>query len=266
MDYDRLVRFLLDPARTTPVFRRSLRLLPNDALRNSGLNPGEIANMVSAVAKVNIVMAAPPGLENLSEPCFAGGTSIATMHGQKRVEELAVGDTVRTMLSGKPQPIVWIGHRTVDCTRHPMPQLVWPVRVAAGAFGRSLPARDLLLSPDHAVYADGVLIPVKYLVNSETIAQVPCDSVTYYHLELPRHDVVLAEGLPAESYRDTGTGDRANFANGGPPIALYPDFSPRVWQAEGCAEQIVTGPKLDAVRELLARTARRKRAARKRAA
>jgi T5SS/PEP-CTERM-associated repeat protein len=197
-------------------------------------------------------------------PCFAAGTRIMTVAGEKTVESLVAGDTVRTVLGGKPQPIVWIGHRSIDCSRHPQPRQVWPVRVAAGAFGRGLPARALYLSPDHAVYADGVLIPVKYLVNGETIAQVPCDSVTYYHLELPRHDVVLAEGLPAESYLDTG--DRGNFANGGRPIALYPDFSSRVWEAEGCAELIVTGPKLDAVRARLARTAGGKRAARKRAA
>ncbi|HVC62472.1 MAG TPA: Hint domain-containing protein [Acetobacteraceae bacterium] len=191
--------------------------------------------------------------------CFAAGTSIATPNGQKRVEELTAGNTVRTVLGGKPRPIVWIGHRRVDCTRHPKPRQVWPVRIAAGAFGRGVPARDLYLSPDHAVYADSVLIPVKHLVNGETIAQVPCDTVTYYHIELPRHDVMLAEGLPTESFLDTG--DRASFANGGRPIALHPDFSGRIREAEGCAELIVTGPRLDAVRRRLARTARRKRAA-----
>lgn len=196
--------------------------------------------------------------------CFAAGTRIATPDGLKLVEDLAVGDTVCAVLTGKPRPIVWIGHRTIDCTRHPKPAQVWPVRIAAGAFGRGQPARTLHLSPDHAVYVDGVLIPVKYLINDETIVQEPCDSVTYYHLELPRHDVVLAEGLPAESYLDTG--DRGNFANGGRPIVLYPDFSSRIWEAEGCAEIIIVGPKLDVVRARLARAARRKRAPGKRAA
>jgi hypothetical protein len=70
--------------------------------------------------------------------------------------------------------------------------------------------------------------------------------VTYYHVKLPRHAVILAEGLPAESYLDAG--DRSNFANGGGPIALYPDFSSRIWDAEGCAPLVVTGPQLDAAR------------------
>jgi len=51
------------------------------------------------------------------------------------------------------------------------------------------------------------------------------DEVTYYHVELDDHDLLLAEGLPVESYLDTG--DRSNFENGGGPIALHPDFSTR---------------------------------------
>ena len=64
--------------------------------------------------------------------------------------------------------------------------------------------------------------------------------------ELPNHSVLLAEGLPAESYLDTG--DRRNFANGGGAVALYPDFSSRVWEAAGCAPLVVSGPELEAAR------------------
>jgi len=95
-----------------------------------------------------------------------------------------------------------------------------------------------------------VLIPIKHLINGISIAQVPLDDVTYYHIELPRHDVLLAEGLPAESYLDTG--DRGNFDNGGCSVVLYPDFATRVWEAKGCAPLVVTGPELDAVRCRLA--------------
>ena len=91
-----------------------------------------------------------------------------------------------------------------------------------------------------------MLIPVKHLINGSSIAQVPVDQVTYYHVELARHDVLLAQGLPAESYLDTG--DHSNFANGGGPIALHPDFSDRVCEAEACAQLIVTGPMLETTR------------------
>ena len=75
-------------------------------------------------------------------------------------------------------------------------------RVRAG-HGRT---RDLFLSPDHAVYVNDVLIPIRHLINGSTIAQVPMDRVTYYHLELAQHDVVLAQGLPAESFLDMRDG------------------------------------------------------------
>jgi len=192
-------------------------------------------------------------------PCFAAGTRIATHDGEVAVEALRAGDRVLTVLGGTPAPIIWIGQRHVDCTRHPNPAQVWPVRVQAGAFGHALPHRDLLLSPDHAVYVNGVLIPVKYLINDTTIAQVQSAAVTYWHLELPRHDVVLAEGLPAESFLDMKDG--SNYANRPGPVRLFADFTVRMWEAEGCAPLIVAGPELVAARALVARYAALPRAA-----
>jgi T5SS/PEP-CTERM-associated repeat protein len=180
--------------------------------------------------------------------CFAAGTRIATERGEVNVEDLREGDRVQLALDDQAEPIIWIGHRTVECWRHPKPTQVWPVRISADAFGPGRPCRDLWLSPDHAVYVEGVLIPVKHLINDTTIRQVPVDAVTYYHVELPQHAVLLAEGLPAESYLDVG--DRTQFANGDGPIALYPDFASRRWEAEGCAPLVVTGPALEAARRL----------------
>ena len=185
-------------------------------------------------------------------PCFARGTRIATPDGAVPVEDLRVGDAVIAH-SGDALPIVWLGHRRVDCRRHPRPELVWPVRVEANAFAAGAPARDLWLSPDHAVFVDGVLIPIKHLINGATIAQVPSDEVTYWHVELPRHSVLLAEGLAAESYLDTG--NRAQFVGGAAHLALHPDFTALGWD-DACAPLCVDGPTLPAVkRRLIARLA-----------
>jgi hypothetical protein len=181
--------------------------------------------------------------------CFAAGTRIRTARGDVPVEALVEGDRVPTFVDGREAPIVWIGRRQLNCRRHPRPDLVLPVRIAAGAFADGSPMRDLYLSPDHAVFVDGVLIPVKYLIDGDAITQVQQDEVSYYHLQLPRHDVLLAEGLPVESYLDTG--NRTAFDNGGGIIAVYPDFSSRVWEAEGCARLVVTGPELDVVKRRL---------------
>jgi len=181
-------------------------------------------------------------------PCFAVGTRIRTCAGEMAVEALRIGDRLPTLFGDEGREIVWIGHRRVDCRCHPDPRKVWPVRIAAHAFGPGLPCRDLLLSPDHAVLVGDVLIPVKYLINRRTIEQLPADEITYYHVELARHDVLWAEGLPAESYLDTGT--RLHFANGGGPTALHPDFA-GLWEAYGCAPLIATGPALAAARALV---------------
>ncbi|MGE0418313.1 MAG: Hint domain-containing protein [Acetobacteraceae bacterium] len=172
-------------------------------------------------------------------PCYRAGTHILTMRGQVAVEDLTTGDTAITA-SGRHAPIVWIGHRRVDCRRHPDPRLVWPIRVCAGAFGPRVPTRDLWLSPDHAAFIDGHLIPIRHLINGASIAQVPVQHVTYFHVELDRHDILLAECLPAESYLDTG--NRGSFANAHAPMALHPTFdrtgpaeSPKSWDHDAAA-------------------------------
>lgn len=154
-------------------------------------------------------------------PFLASGTRIATPNGQRLVEKLATGDLVRTA-SGEAARIVWAGRRTIDCTGHPEPKRIWPLRVAAHAFGPGLPARALLLSPDHAIFVRSVLIPVKHLENDTTITRVPIETITYHHIELARHDILLANGLPAESYLDDG---RRDCFEGGAVIRLHPDFA-----------------------------------------
>ncbi len=181
--------------------------------------------------------------------CFASGSAIATDGGLVAVEHLAVGDLVVTA-DGRREAIVWIGHRRVLCARHPRPETVWPVRVAPGAFGPGQPRRSLYLSPDHAVFVDGVLIPVKHLINGSTILQQPRTSVTYWHVELARHEVILADGLACESYLDTG--DRASFGNGGPVVRQHPVFGGARWEALACAPLVVTGAALARVRRRLA--------------
>ncbi|MCX7384141.1 MAG: Hint domain-containing protein, partial [Alphaproteobacteria bacterium] len=168
--------------------------------------------------------------------CFAQGTRIATGEGEGEVavETLQIGHHVRSAFGGTV-PVVWIGWRRVDCRHHPRPHDVWPIRVRKDAFAPGQPARDLLLSPDHAVHVQNVLIPVRYLVNGTTIRQEAVAEVTYLHVELPSHDVIYADGLAVESYLDTG--NRAAFANGSPVVAAHPDFALRVWEAEACAVQ-----------------------------
>jgi hypothetical protein len=101
------------------------------------------------------------------------------------------------------------------------------VRIRANALGENRPTRDLLVSPGHSIALDvlgEVLIPASVLVNGTTIVQEDVDSVTYWHIELDSHDLLIAEGQPAESYLDMG--NRSFFAGGGVVnLAATPDAS-----------------------------------------
>lgn len=184
-------------------------------------------------------------------PCFAAGTAIATPDGPRAVETLAPGDAVLTE-DGSTHAVVWVGRREVDCAGHPDPRRVRPVRVAAGAFAPGVPARDLFLSPDHAIHAEGVLIPVRYLINGTTVAQMPVARVTYHHIELATHAVLLAEGLPVESFLDTG--ERALMAGEGTPRRA-PQDAVRIREALACAPHRVVGPEVVRTRARLAQRA-----------
>ena len=182
-----------------------------------------------------------------SSACYCEGTRILTERGEVAVEDLAVGDMVVTA-SGALRPIVWIGFRQLDIARHAFPLAVMPVRVRAGAFGLGLPHRDLWLSPQHAVFVEGVLIPIIRLANGANVAQIRADSITYFHVELESHDVLLAEGLPAESFLDCGS--RSGFSNCGDFVELHPTFKPLSWD-DACAPLKEEGEEVEAVRARL---------------
>ncbi len=134
--------------------------------------------------------------------CFAAGTQILTPRGGIAVDTLRIGDLVTTA-SGDQRPVRWVGRQTVS-TRFGDPLRVLPIRIRAGAIADGLPARDLLLSPDHAVLLDGFLAQAGALVNGSSIIRERnvSETFTYYHIEIDEHGLILAEGLPAETFVD----------------------------------------------------------------
>jgi Ca2+-binding RTX toxin-like protein len=151
--------------------------------------------------------------------CFYPGTDIATPAGPRAVESLGIGDLVLTF-EGAAAPVRWMGRQTVS-TRFGDPMQVLPIRIRAGALGEGLPVRDLLVSPDHAILVGGLLVQAGALVNGASILRerrVP-ERFTYHHVELAAHALILAEGVPAETFVDNVA--RGAFDNGAEHEALY---------------------------------------------
>ena len=175
--------------------------------------------------------------------CFLPGTLITTPSGERPVERLAVGDLVRTA-SGADRPVTWIGEGRVLATRGRR-SAATPVIVRKGAFAPNVPHTDLHVTKGHAFFVDGLLIPVEFLVNHRSILwDDRAQAVLVYHVELETHDVLLANGAPAESYRDDGNRWLFQNANAGwnqPPKPV-------------CAPVVTGGAAVDAVwRRLLDR-------------
>lgn len=172
--------------------------------------------------------------------CFAQGTMLRTPQGLRTVEDLCPGDMVDTRDSGA-QPVQWIGHRRISGARmHALPDLR-PVRVRAGALGQKIPAPDLLVSPGHRILVRGemaralfdereVLVSAADMINDRSITiEYGLHDIVYYHILLPAHHVVWANGVATESFHpahtalDTLTAEqRAALLESAPTLASDP--------------------------------------------
>ncbi len=158
-------------------------------------------------------------------PCFVAGTRIRTAGEEVPVEKLVVGDKVMT-LRGEPRPIAWIGKGRVLATRGRRNEAT-PVIVRKGALADNVPNRDLHVTKGHSLYLGRALIPVECLVNHRSIVwDDRAQEVEIYHIELDTHDVLIANGAPAESYRDDGNRWLFQNANSGRSQLPKPSCAP----------------------------------------
>jgi hypothetical protein len=137
--------------------------------------------------------------------CFLAGTLIATPAGPMAVERLGAGDMVLTA-DGRGVKVKWVGRQTV-AVLFGIPEGRRPVVISAGALADDMPARDLRLTADHALLLDGVLVQAGALVNGSTIRRIPIDELgarfVVFHVETENHEIILAEGAPAETFVDS---------------------------------------------------------------
>jgi hypothetical protein len=145
-------------------------------------------------------------------PCFTSGTLIKTVEGERRVETLAVGDRVLTRDNGF-QEIRWIGQRHFSHEALLETRSLAPILIPAGSLGIGLPARDLVLSPEHRVLVgnawtqlmfaeDEVLIPAKTLRSFPNVQRIiPEEGISYVNFLFRSHELVQSDGLWTESFQ-----------------------------------------------------------------
>ncbi len=147
--------------------------------------------------------------------CFLKGTTIRTADGDRKIEELAVGDLLPTGFGGVC-PIQWIGRyrfKRSDPTKAWVNDVL-PIRVARSALGPDVPHADLCVTKAHALLIDGVLVAAGNLINGTTITRYDArelDELEFFHIKLERHDVIYAEGAPCETLLNVDE-NAANFA------------------------------------------------------
>lgn len=143
-------------------------------------------------------------------PCFTRGTLIETASGPVAVEDLKVGDLVRTRDNGL-QPIRWIGSRRLGRAGLAAKPNLRPIRIRAGALGTGTPSADLLVSPQHRILVRSriaqrmfstaeVLVAAKQLLQLDGIEIADdLETVDYFHILFDRHEVVYSNGAETES-------------------------------------------------------------------
>jgi hypothetical protein len=148
--------------------------------------------------------------------CFLKGTKILTAEGERKIEDLALGDLLPTLFGGL-RPVQWIGRYPIKKSDPSKPWVkdALPIRIARSALGPELPHADLYVTGYHSLLIDGVLAPAATLINGTTIVrdeEREYDELEYFHVKLESHDVIYAEGVLAETLLEV-TESAVNFAD-----------------------------------------------------
>jgi hypothetical protein len=169
---------------------------------DSKLSPSDLSNLVPQSGG-GTDTSADPTLDNAAN-CFLTGTRIATPDGARPIETLQPGDRVLTA-EGAATPVLWVWQQEIT-NIFGLGAARAPIRVAAHALAPDCPSRDLVVTADHALLVDGLLINAGALVNGTTITAEPLARMparfSYWHVETEDHTVLLAENCPAESFID----------------------------------------------------------------
>jgi hypothetical protein len=234
------------------------------------LNAGSVVsvfNIISAQQSCTVLVGLPSAspyysgtqqtinLQLQDVSCFCPGAQISTPTGSTPIECLQRGDAI-TAIGARSAKIEWIGSRKIDFDINPRLAGKRPVLVTPHTFEDGQPSHPLLLSPDHGVYTDGVIIPIKYLINDDSIIQTKMRSAIYYHIKLLSHDIILANCLPCETFLGDINKFHA-FWNADNSVHREMQDYGSLWETEGYAPLVIAGAQITRVRDRLKERARK---------
>jgi hypothetical protein len=150
-------------------------------------------------------------IEHVVIPCFTPGTMIQTDRGEVAVEDIAVGHRVLTRDRGY-QSIVWVGRRQISRAEMAANPHLVAVRIEQGALGQDMPTRDMYVSPQQRLLAQGprtkllfgeteVLVPALHLVGYPGITRADVAGTTYIHIMCAKHEVIWSDGIWTDSFQ-----------------------------------------------------------------
>jgi hypothetical protein len=156
------------------------------------------AALGSVVLAKTVASACPPTM-----CCFLKGTKIETADGERKVEDLEIGELLPTMFGGT-RPIQWIGRCSIKKANPTKPWVkdALPVRISRSALAPGVPHSPLYVTAEHSLFIDGLLAPARMLINGTTIKRYEAREhleLEFFHIKLESHDVIYAEGAPVET-------------------------------------------------------------------
>lgn len=171
---------------------------------------GSVLDDVRLVTTSYVPSSGTLDVDTLGPPCLVAGTGVMTPNGTRLVETLKAGDQVLAA-DGRSLTLRGVLSTTVHARRQRSQPQLRPIRIVAGALGRGLPERDLVVSRQHRMVlrsniAQRMFGRAKVLVAAAKLLDLPgvfveddAPDVTYLHLLFDDHEIILAEGAETES-------------------------------------------------------------------
>ena len=166
-----------------------------------------------------------------TSPCFTPGSLIATDRGWRPVERLVRGDRVVTRDNGLKR-IIWVGRRDLSFADLEAVPALHPVLIRKGSLGNGQPTRDMMVSPSHRFLTasryqrDEALVAARHMMDRRGVQRVRALGVSYLHILLDAHQVILANGVWTESFHpDDATIKSLGKRTAAELLTLFPEIA-----------------------------------------